>query len=86
MAKPRLPQYVYNVSGGSQVSLAEVATILRGMYPTCALDVGPGHIAGWDRQGRFDGSAAAGDFGYEPQIGLADGIKSYAAWLTEHPF
>jgi UDP-glucose 4-epimerase len=85
MAKPHLPQYVYNVSGGEQVTVADVVTILRSLYPTCDLDVGPGHIDGWDRQGKFDISSAADDFGYQPQVGLIDGVKSYAAWLTDHP-
>jgi UDP-glucose 4-epimerase len=85
MAKPHLPQYVYNVSGGEQVTLADVVTILRSIYPSSALDVGPGHIDGWDRQGIFDISSAATDFGYKPQVGLIDGIASYAAWLTENP-
>lgn len=85
MAKPHLPQHVYNVSGGSQVTLAEVVAIIEDMYPGCDVRVGPGHIEGWDRQGPFDISAAAGDFGYQPQIPLAEGIASYATWLAAHP-
>jgi len=84
MAKPHLPQYVYNVSGGRQVTINKVAALLKDMFPTCTVDVGPGHLAGWDRQGAFDISAAAGDFGYEPQISLSGGIATYAKWLTEH--
>jgi len=84
MAKPQLPQYVYNVSGGVQVTLADVVALVKGMFPTCSLDVGPGHLSGWDHQGPFDISPAASDFGYEPQVGLAEGIEAYATWLTDH--
>jgi UDP-glucose 4-epimerase len=84
MAKPQLPQYVYNVSGGVQVTLGDVAALLTGMFPTCSLDVGPGHLNGWDRQGPFDISPAASDFGYEPQVGLSEGIDAYATWLINH--
>jgi UDP-glucose 4-epimerase len=86
MAKPHLPQYVYNVSGGIQVTLADVVSLLKGMFPACSIDVGPGHLNGWDRQGPFDIGPAAIDFGYEPQIGLAEGIEAYATWLTDHPY
>jgi UDP-glucose 4-epimerase len=84
MAKPHLPQYVYNVSGGSQVTLADAATLLGRMFPTCSIDIGPGHLDGWDRQGPFDISSAASDFAYSPQVGLSAGIEAYATWLAAH--
>jgi UDP-glucose 4-epimerase len=86
MTKANLPHYVYNVSGGVQVTLAEVSMMLKRIFPDCSLDVGPGYVDGWDRQGPFDISSAATDFGYQPQIGLAEGISSYASWLTDHPY
>jgi UDP-glucose 4-epimerase len=79
----RLPQHVYNISGGEQVTLAQAATLVRGVFPHATVDLGPGQLPGWDRQGQFDISAAERDFGYRPEVSLAEGIASYAAWLTE---
>lgn len=79
----RLPQHVYNISGGQQVTLATVADLIRGEFPSAAIHLGPGHLPGWDRQGPFDITAAERDFGYRPQITLADGIASYVAWLSD---
>lgn len=79
-----LGHHVYNISGGQQVTVAQVVELLRARFPTADLSVGPGHLAGWDRQGPFDNSAAAADLGYTPQWPLATGIDSYATWLSEH--
>jgi UDP-glucose 4-epimerase len=79
----RLPQHVYNISGGEQVTLATAAELVRGQFPNAVIDLGPGHLPGWDRQGPFDITAAERDFGYRPQVTLADGIASYGAWLAE---
>jgi UDP-glucose 4-epimerase len=77
-AKPALPQYVYNISGGEQLSLAEVADLVRSVFPAADISLGPGYLPGWDRQGQFDISAAERDFGYRPSISVADGIKEFA--------
>lgn len=83
-AKSFLPQYVYNISGGEQVTLLELAAMIRTRYPAASISLGPGHLSGWDRQGPFDIAAAAHDFGYRPEVAIADGIASYGAWLSEH--
>ncbi|MGW1994883.1 NAD-dependent epimerase/dehydratase family protein [Embleya sp. NPDC001921] len=75
---------VYNVSGGRQVTLRELADLVRGNHPHARIDLGPGHWTGWDRQGPWDISAAARDFGYTPQWSLEQGLADYASWLTEH--
>lgn len=79
--KHRLPQHVYNVSGGEQLTLGEVADLVRSRFPDASIDIGPGHLPGWDRQGRFDIGAAQRDFGYRPHVSIADGIASYSAVL-----
>jgi len=79
-----LPSYVYNISGGQQVTIAEAIQLVRHRFPDADIAVGPGHLSGWDRQGPFDISASASDFGYAPQWSLEKGIDAYAAWLNEH--
>lgn len=85
-AATKLTQSVYNVCGGSQVTLAELAELIRGRYPQAKLEIGPGYWTGWDRQGPWDISAAARDIGYTPEWPLERGLADYADWLADHPF
>ena len=78
-------QHIYNIAGGSQVTLAQLADLVRERYPAARIDLGPGCWTGWDRQGPWDISAAARDLGYTPTWSLDQGIADYAGWLTEHP-
>jgi UDP-glucose 4-epimerase len=81
-----LKQPVYNISGGQQVTLGELAALITSRYPRARIDLGPGFWTGWDCQGPWDISAAARDFGYVPQWTLERGLADYADWLTEHPY
>jgi len=82
---PKLPLPAYNISGGQQLTLDETADLIRQHVPGAAITLGRGYWPGWDRQGPFDISAAARDFGWSPRISTAAGIASYAEWLTRHP-
>jgi len=77
-----LPQHVYNISGGAQVTLAQAAALVCAQFPHATIDLGPGRLPGWDRQGEFDIGAAERDFGYRPRVSLAEGIAHYADWLA----
>jgi UDP-glucose 4-epimerase len=77
-------QSVYNISGGSQVTLEDLADTIRGRFPQAELTLGPGFWGGWDRQGPFDLSAAARDLDYIPEWPLERGLDQYAHWLAEH--
>jgi UDP-glucose 4-epimerase len=81
-SKLALPQYVYNITGGEQLTLHQLADIIRRNYPNASIDLGSGHLSGWDRQGPFDITAAQRDFGYQPGVSIADGIASYAVQLS----
>jgi UDP-glucose 4-epimerase len=70
-----LPQYVYNITGGEQLTLAQAADLVRSRFPGADIALGPGYLPGWDRQGPFDISAAERDFGYRPSISVAEYIK-----------
>ena len=78
-------QRVFNITGGSQVSLSDAAALVRSAVPGAAIEVGPGfwHL---DRQGEWDITAAERELGYTPRVALADGIARYAAWLRQHPY
>jgi UDP-glucose 4-epimerase len=78
-------QRVFNVTGGTQVSLHDVATLVGKAIPSADIEIGPGfwHL---DRQGEWDITAAARELGYTPQMSLESGIASYAAWLRSHPY
>lgn len=78
-----LKQPIYNISGGEQVTLADLASRIRAMYPAASISLGPGFWSGWDRQGPWDIEAASRDLGYLPQWSLERGLKHYADWLTE---
>ncbi len=51
--------------------------------PGADISIGPGHIAGWDRQGIFDITAAARDLGYRPGRDFRDGLAEYVDWLRD---
>jgi len=76
---------VFNISGGCQVSLQDVAGIVIDIVPGADIAIGPGH---WhlDRQGEWDLTAARHELGYEPAVPLAHGIAAYADWLRDHPY
>jgi nucleoside-diphosphate-sugar epimerase len=79
--KPALPRRTYNVTGGSYLTLAEIANVVRGVLPGADIELGPGADPVDDMQRRFDISAVERDLGYRPAIGLDQGIGSYADWL-----
>jgi UDP-glucose 4-epimerase len=76
----------YNISGGEQVTLKELAARIRERYPDAEIELGDGFIPDWDRQPRFDISAAERDLGYTPEYDLDRGIAEYSAWLSDHEF
>jgi UDP-glucuronate 4-epimerase len=79
--RPNLPQQAYNITGGSWLTLSEVAETVMRVVPGARVEVAPGDDPGDMRQERFDLSAAERDLGYRPKISLEDGIRSYLDWL-----
>ena len=67
-------QFVYHVSGGSQVTLEQAAAVIRVLVPGAQISLGGGHLEQWDRQGEFDLSASRRDLSYEPEWSLQDGL------------
>jgi nucleoside-diphosphate-sugar epimerase len=79
---PRPAQRAYTINGGSHLTLGEIAGLVRRVVPGAVIDIGPGDDPTDDRQARFDLTAAARDLGFKAQIGLEEGLASYAAWLA----
>lgn len=81
----RLPQEAYNITGGSQIALREAVEAVERLVPGGDFRIGPGHIETLDRQGEWDISAAARDFGYRPEWELERGILDYCRRRQEVP-
>lgn len=79
--RPALAQQAYNISGGTWLTLSEVAKIVMKAVPGAEVDVSAGDDPGDMRQERFDITAAGRDFGYVPKVTLEDGVRSYLEWL-----
>lgn len=73
----------YNITGGRCTTLGEVAEVVRQVLPRADIVLQPGPDPVDDLQHQFDTRAAANDLGYEPQVSLEAGIRSYAAWLNQ---
>jgi nucleoside-diphosphate-sugar epimerase len=75
--------YVFNISGGTHVTMHEAAQMIRKLVPHATIEIGPGH---WhlDRQGPWSMATAEQELGYRPEIPLERGLADYAAWLKEH--
>jgi UDP-glucose 4-epimerase len=76
-----LSQSVYNVSGGSQVTVADTALLLEQWIPGSRYEIGPGLLPQWDSQGTYDLTASKRDLGYAPAWTLERGIVEQINWL-----
>jgi UDP-glucuronate 4-epimerase len=75
-----VPGFVYNVTGGSYVTEAEIARMIAAIVPGLAVEYGPpawneGHL------GPLVIAAAERDLGYRPRVALADGLAELVAHL-----
>ncbi len=76
-------QHAYNVTGGSRLTLGEVAALVRTAHPGADIELQTGDDPVDERQARFSIEAARQDLGYSPKVGLQEGIASYSAWLSD---
>ena len=75
--------HVFNISGGTHVTMNEAARMIRKLIPQAKIEIGPGH---WhlDRQGPWSIAAAEKELGFRPEMPLERGIAEYAVWLEKH--
>ena len=73
------------MTGGSQITLAEAADIVREAIPAADIEIGPG-LLHLDKQGPYDISAADRELGYRPEWPVERGIPDYIDWLRDHPY
>jgi nucleoside-diphosphate-sugar epimerase len=76
-----LPRRSYNVTGGTRLTLAEVAAVAKRVLPQAEVRLAPGPDPLDDKQEAFDIGAARADLGYAPRYGLEEGIRAYARWI-----
>jgi nucleoside-diphosphate-sugar epimerase len=81
----RRERSIFNITGGSQVTLSEAGELIGDLIPDARIEIGPGY---WhlDRQGPWDITAAARDLGYEAEYPLERGLPAYVEWLREHEY
>ncbi|MDH6186724.1 NAD(P)-dependent oxidoreductase [Polaromonas sp. CG_23.6] len=73
----------YNVTGGTRVTLEDVAEIVRKIFPAADIALQPGADPVDEIQHEFDISSAGTDLGYSPMLKLEDGLRHYANWLDD---
>lgn len=79
---PNLPLNIYNVTGGEFTTLDQIAEMIRGLDARADITLARGPDPNDDLQERFDISAAARDFDYEPRVCLSEGLGTYRDWLA----
>jgi UDP-glucose 4-epimerase len=76
---------VYNIAPGSSSTLLELIENLAGVIGTAAAPSFAEERAGDVPRACADASAARRDFGWEPQVPFAEGLRHYVDWLRAQP-
>ena len=80
---PSLPQDVYNVTGGSHLTLDQIAEAVQRVLSNAEIHLKPGPDPVDTVQGQFDISAIKRDLGFSPRYTLERGIETYYQWLRK---
>jgi nucleoside-diphosphate-sugar epimerase len=76
-----VPAAIYNVGGGHEATLAEIVALLEDLSGReITLDRRP-EQAGDVRRTAADTTRAAGDLGWQPTVGLREGLRSQLDWV-----
>ena len=73
---------VYNLVGDEQVSVRQIADVVRVLVADVPIVHGPERTADV-RIGRVSGGRAAAELGWRVRTPFTDGVKRYLDWLTE---
>ncbi len=81
-ARADVTDATYNIATGTETSLRELAdALLKAMDSDLVPEHGPARDTGGGVSRRLaDLSAAAADLGWEPEIGLSDGLRALVDW------
>jgi nucleoside-diphosphate-sugar epimerase len=75
------PAAIYNVGGGHEATLAEVVALLEDLAgETALIDRRPDRV-GDVRRTSADTTRAHADLGWEPSVGLREGLRSQLDWV-----
>lgn len=80
---PGFPQSAYNITGGTYLTIEQIADTLRTVLPQAEIHLTPGPDPLDTLQAEFDISAAKRDLGYTARFTLAQGIEAYTNWIRE---
>ena len=77
----RLSRSIYNIAGGTSLTLKEVAETTASVLPGLRVEFGDDPAGSEYCLGDIDISAAIAELGYRPQFSLGAGIAAYAEWM-----
>lgn len=80
---PSLPQDVYNVTGGTYLTIDQVANAVRHVLPKAKIDLQPGPDPVDTIQEEFDISTIKRDLGFSPRFSIEQGIETYYQWICK---
>jgi UDP-glucuronate 4-epimerase len=79
LVTPKVPEFVYNITGGTWLTEGEVIDAVRRVVPRLNAKIGDVPPLGLDgRMPRLDTTLAARDLGYAPRSTLEAGVARYA--------
>jgi len=79
-----IPGRVYNIGGGSRVSVNEVIDVIARVSGRRALVAQEAAQKGDMRHTYADTGLARTDLGFQPKVGLEEGLDAEYRWLKEH--
>lgn len=77
------PEWTYNVGGGSEASVLEAVDMIRALTGSRSEIVHEPKQAGDVRNTTADTTLAKRDLGYEPTVGLMEGLAEQVGWWEE---
>ncbi|MEM7652688.1 MAG: NAD(P)-dependent oxidoreductase [Pseudomonadota bacterium] len=80
----RFPLPAYNITGRSQITLSALSELVRDVVPGSRVRFGDGEDPERYLQATMGIAAVERDLSWKPRVALEEGIKTYAAWLTEN--
>jgi len=82
-AAPALEHRIYNLGNGRVTRNMDLVDAIRRLVPEFQVDL----PAGGDADSRYmDLTRVSSEVGYQPRIGMENGLAEYVEWLKTHPY